>query len=56
MTPKFLAAVIQMDSGSDKSANVEQAADMIAQAAAEGARLVVLPELFSYLGNLAELR
>lgn len=56
MTPKFLAAVIQMDSGSDKSANVEQAADMIAQAAAEGARLVVLPELFSYLGNLAALR
>lgn len=56
MTPNFLAAVIQMDSGTDKSANLDQAAAMIAQAAAEGARLVVLPELFPYLGNLVDFR
>lgn len=56
MIPPFLAAALQMDSGTDPSANLEQAESMIRQAAAEGAKLVVLPELFPYLGNLTSLR
>lgn len=56
MNPPFLAAALQMDSGTDLSANLEQAESMVRQAAEEGAKLVVLPELFPYLGNLASLR
>lgn len=43
-------AVLQMNSGSDKNANVETALDLIDRAAASGARLVVLPEVWTYLG------
>lgn len=44
-------AVVQMNSGEDKAANVETALRLIDEAAAGGARLVVLPEIWTYLGN-----
>lgn len=47
-------AVAQMQSLSDVEANLEQAARLIAQAADQGAQLVVLPENFAYFGR-AEL-
>lgn len=47
-------AVAQMLSSSDVQANLEQAARLIAEAAQEGAQLVVLPENFAYFGR-AEL-
>jgi predicted amidohydrolase len=43
-------AVAQMNSGADKDANIASALDLIDQAAASGARLVVLPEVWAYLG------
>jgi predicted amidohydrolase len=48
-------AVIQMVSGADLSANLETAGRLIAEAAAAGARLVVLPENFA-LFNSSELQ
>jgi deaminated glutathione amidase len=43
-------AVVQMNSGDDKQQNVTSALDLIDRAAATGARLVVLPEVWPYLG------
>jgi deaminated glutathione amidase len=43
-------AAIQMNSREDKSANIETALALIDQAAAGGARLVALPEIWPYLG------
>jgi deaminated glutathione amidase len=50
----YLAAVIQMTSTSNKSANLEKAERMIRLAAARGARLVGLPETFNWRGKRAE--
>ena len=47
----FEVAVLQMNSGEDKARNVETALRLIDDAAATGARLVVLPEIWTYLGN-----
>ncbi|TXH89711.1 MAG: carbon-nitrogen hydrolase family protein [Rhodoferax sp.] len=44
-------AMVQMVSGADVSANLEQAGQLIAQAGAQGAELVVLPEYFCLIGN-----
>lgn len=55
MQAPYLAAAVQMDSSTDRKANLQQATTLIQQAAREGARLVVLPELFSYLGDPAQL-
>jgi len=55
MQTRYLAAAVQMDSGTDKSANIDQAERSIREASAEGAALVVLPELFTYLGDLETL-
>ncbi|MBP7661935.1 MAG: carbon-nitrogen hydrolase family protein, partial [Burkholderiaceae bacterium] len=44
-------AGVQMVSGIDPAANCEAAAVAIAQAAAGGARVVVLPEYFCLLGQ-----
>jgi predicted amidohydrolase len=46
-------AAIQMHSSEDKAANIEHALSLIDQAAATGARLVALPEIWTYLGNPA---
>jgi len=43
-------AAVQMNSGDDPAVNVERALDLIDQAAAAGARLVALPEVWLYLG------
>lgn len=44
-------AAIQMHSGEDKQANIQQALSLIDQAAGSGARLIALPEIWTYLGN-----
>jgi predicted amidohydrolase len=41
---------VQMRSSDDLAANLNVARELVARAAGEGARLVVLPECFSYLG------
>src|ERR1700722_4509040 len=50
----FLAAAIQLSSGNDKAANLEKAEHLIRLAAARGARLVALPEVFNWRGKRAE--
>ncbi|NMC27700.1 MAG: carbon-nitrogen hydrolase family protein, partial [Syntrophomonadaceae bacterium] len=47
-------AICQMLIGSDRSANLAHAGQLVAEAAQNGARLVVLPEIFSmpYRTNL----
>ena len=50
----FAAAVVQMQSGSDRERNVGRAADLVRDAAARGARLVVLPEVFAWRGADAD--
>jgi len=49
-----LVAAIQMASGSDKAANLEKAENLIRLAAARGARLVALPEVFNWRGKRNE--
>lgn len=44
------AAVIQMNSGPDRDANLASAASLLQSAAASGARLAVLPENFALMG------
>lgn len=46
----YRAAAVQMNSTADMKSNLEQAAELIEKAAGEGAKLIVLPENFSYLG------
>lgn len=48
---KFIAAAIQMLASSDKAANLEEAEGRIREAAARGARLVALPEVFNWRGD-----
>ena len=45
-----LAAAIQMSSGPDKGANLDKAERLVRDAAARGAALIVLPEVFSWRG------
>jgi predicted amidohydrolase len=44
------AAVVQMHAGADKGTNIEAACGLIRRAAEGGAQLIVLPELWTYLG------
>ena len=46
-------AALQMLSGTDLAENLERAAALIAQAAKQGARLVVLPEVFAQISERA---
>ena len=46
-------AAIQMISGADVQANLDTAARLIAEAAAQGAQLALLPECFAVFGNRA---
>ena len=48
---QYLAAAVQMNSGEDPRANLAAAERAVAAAAARGARLVVLPEMFLCLGR-----
>lgn len=43
-------AVVQMHSGADKQENIDAALELIERAAGLGARLVALPEMWTYLG------
>ncbi len=51
MTATYLAAAVQMTSGEDTAANLQTATGLIEQAAAAGASLVALPEMFACLGR-----
>ncbi len=48
---KFIAAAVQMLASDDKAANLQEAEHWLRQAAAAGARVVVLPEVFIWRGN-----
>jgi deaminated glutathione amidase len=50
----YLAAAIQMAANSDKAANLERAERLIRVAAARGANLVALPEMFNWRGKRSE--
>ena len=52
-TGTFRVAAVQTVSGGDVAVNLEQAEPLIAAAAAQGARLVVLPEYFGIFGARA---
>lgn len=47
----FPVAAIQMVSGIDSEANLTKAGELIGRAAEQGARLVVLPEYFCFMGR-----
>jgi deaminated glutathione amidase len=49
-------AAIQLTSTADRSRNLEMTEKLIAGAAGEGARLIVLPEMFNVLGDAEVLR
>ena len=51
---RYLAAAVQMSSSADRAANVSRATALIRSAATRGARLVVLPEVFSWRGPRAD--
>ncbi|MGH2516165.1 MAG: nitrilase-related carbon-nitrogen hydrolase, partial [Ktedonobacterales bacterium] len=50
---RLRVAAVQLNSGDDKAANLAAAEAAITRAAEAGARLVVLPELWTYLGPSA---
>jgi predicted amidohydrolase len=56
LTSTLRAAAVQLTATPDKAANLEAADRLVRQAAADGARLVVLPEKWSVLGRGADLR
>lgn len=51
MKNKFIAAAVQMVSGTDWQDNLRHAERLVAEAAAAGAALVVLPEYFCLMGQ-----
>ena len=51
---RFFAAVVQMTSGPHRDENLSRAAAHVRDAAARGARLVVLPEVFAWRGARAD--
>ena len=48
---QFVTAAVQMLATSDKEANLQEAEDWVRRAHAEGAQLVVLPEVFNWRGR-----
>jgi predicted amidohydrolase len=49
-------AAIQLTSTADRARNLETAENLVAEAASDGARLIVLPEMFNVLGDSEVLR
>jgi predicted amidohydrolase len=54
--PDMRVAAIQLTSTADQARNLETAERLLAGAAGEGARLIVLPEMFNVLGEADVLR
>jgi predicted amidohydrolase len=52
---KILSAAIQLNAGSDKKLNIENAAKLIEKAAHRGAKLIALPEVFNWRGVRKEI-
>ena len=52
----YLAAAIQLAAGPDKTANLERAERLVRLAAARGANLAALPEVFNWRGKRADER
>src|SRR6516164_5405756 len=52
----YLAAAIQVSAGPHKSANLGRAERLVRLAAARGANLVALPEVFNWRGRRADER
>jgi deaminated glutathione amidase len=50
VTTKFIAAAAQVCAGADPETNLQACARLAARAAAAGAKLLVLPECFAFLG------
>ncbi|MEX2142830.1 MAG: carbon-nitrogen hydrolase family protein [Pirellulales bacterium] len=50
MSRRYRAAVVQLQAGSDKLANLEKAEKLVAAAADAGAKLIALPEMFNLYG------
>ena len=48
---RIRVAAVQLNSRDDKAANIAAAEAGIVEAAESGARLIVLPELWTYLGH-----
>ncbi len=48
---KFIAAAVQMFASNDKAANLKEAERWVREAASQGARVVVLPEVFIWRGS-----
>ena len=53
MPDRIRIACVQMTSRADKSANLQKAERLVAQAAATGADVVVLPEKWNAIGDAA---
>jgi len=53
---KLRIALVQMDVGPDKTKNLRRAWLLVDQAAREGAEVICLPELFSYMGSFRHPR
>ncbi len=51
MPRRYTAAVVQLLAGADKTANLSNAERRIAAAAAAGAKLIALPEMFNLYGG-----
>ena len=51
--PTFVAGAVQLCAGADKAANLDKAEAFVGAAARQGARLVVLPEVFLWRGERA---
>jgi predicted amidohydrolase len=54
MSPRFLAAAVQLDASADKAANLATATRLARTAAERGAVLIVLPEMFFWRGAPAD--
>jgi len=50
VTDRYLAAVVQVGSGSERTRNLARITELTGEAAARGARLVVLPEVVAWRG------
>lgn len=51
---KYKAAVVQLDSQNDKGANLERISRLVDEAAAGGAKLVSLPEVMNFIGEMVK--